>query len=160
MGMRMPETCWAVFKRQAINPRNCCIWLADSFQCMMKHGLAKPKKKKKKKFFVTKVAVDHNLFKFLVYWYAPPKIFCSERKSPCFKACGEGPQSVKTQGGARMFCPTSEFQMSAVCCDVTQHLINTSTPVLIFKATSNGLVFLVRVLHAWNGPEMWWNLSL
>jgi len=32
MGMRMPETCWAVFKRQAINPRNCCIWLVDSFQ--------------------------------------------------------------------------------------------------------------------------------
>jgi hypothetical protein len=32
MGMRMPETCWAVFKRQAINLRNCCIWLVDSFE--------------------------------------------------------------------------------------------------------------------------------
>ena len=31
MGMRMPETCWAVFKRQAINLRNCCIWLVDLF---------------------------------------------------------------------------------------------------------------------------------
>ena len=27
MGMRMPETCWAVFKRQVINLGSCCIWL-------------------------------------------------------------------------------------------------------------------------------------
>jgi len=39
MGMRMPETCWAVFKRQAINLRNYCVWLVDSFECMMMHGL-------------------------------------------------------------------------------------------------------------------------
>jgi hypothetical protein len=26
----MPETCWAVFKRQVINLRNCFIWLVDS----------------------------------------------------------------------------------------------------------------------------------
>jgi hypothetical protein len=32
MGMRMPETCSAVFKRQVINRRNCCIWLVDSFE--------------------------------------------------------------------------------------------------------------------------------
>ena len=32
MGMRMPQTCWAVFKRQAINLRNCCIWLVDSIE--------------------------------------------------------------------------------------------------------------------------------
>jgi hypothetical protein len=32
MGMRIPETCWAVFKRQAINLRNCCIWLVDSIE--------------------------------------------------------------------------------------------------------------------------------
>jgi hypothetical protein len=30
MGMRMPETCWDVFKRQAINLRSCCILLVDS----------------------------------------------------------------------------------------------------------------------------------
>jgi len=30
MGMRMPETCRAVFKRQVINLRNCCVWLVDS----------------------------------------------------------------------------------------------------------------------------------
>jgi len=29
MGMRMPETCWAVFKRQAIKLRDWCIWLVD-----------------------------------------------------------------------------------------------------------------------------------
>jgi hypothetical protein len=40
MGMKMPETCWAVFKRQAINLRNCCIWLFDSFEIMMMHGVA------------------------------------------------------------------------------------------------------------------------
>jgi len=32
MGMRMPKTWWAVFKRQIINLRNCCIWLVDSFE--------------------------------------------------------------------------------------------------------------------------------
>ena len=29
MGMRMPETCWAVFKWQVINLQSCCIWLID-----------------------------------------------------------------------------------------------------------------------------------
>jgi len=33
MGMRMAETCWAVFKRQVLNLWNCCIWLVDSFEC-------------------------------------------------------------------------------------------------------------------------------
>jgi len=33
MGMRMPETCWAVFKRQVVNLRNWCIWLVDSVEC-------------------------------------------------------------------------------------------------------------------------------
>jgi hypothetical protein len=42
MGVRMPETCWAVFKRQVINLWNYCIWLVDSFECMMIHGLANP----------------------------------------------------------------------------------------------------------------------
>jgi hypothetical protein len=32
MGMMMPETCWAVFKRQVINLRICCIWLVDSVE--------------------------------------------------------------------------------------------------------------------------------
>jgi hypothetical protein len=32
MGMRMPETCWAVFKWQVINLRDCCIWLVDLFE--------------------------------------------------------------------------------------------------------------------------------
>jgi len=43
MGMRMPETCWAVFKRQAIILRVWCIWLVDLFECMMMHGLTNTK---------------------------------------------------------------------------------------------------------------------
>jgi hypothetical protein len=43
MGMRMPETCWAVFKRQAINLRDWCIWLVDLFEYMMMHGFTNPK---------------------------------------------------------------------------------------------------------------------
>ena len=39
MGKRMPETCWAVFERQAINLRDWCIWLVDLFECMIMHGL-------------------------------------------------------------------------------------------------------------------------
>ena len=46
MGMRVPKTCWAVFKRQVINMRNFHIWLVDSFESMMMHGLANPKKEK------------------------------------------------------------------------------------------------------------------
>jgi len=43
MGMRMPKTCWAVFKRQAINLRDWCIWLVDLFEYMMMHCLTNPK---------------------------------------------------------------------------------------------------------------------
>ena len=35
MGMRMPETCWAVFKRQAIKLGDWCIWLVDLFECLV-----------------------------------------------------------------------------------------------------------------------------
>ena len=31
MGVKTPETCWAVHKRQVINLRNCCIYLDDLF---------------------------------------------------------------------------------------------------------------------------------
>ena len=34
MGMRMPETCWAVFKWQVINLRSCCVWLVDSVEIL------------------------------------------------------------------------------------------------------------------------------
>ena len=43
MGKRMPETCWAVFERRAINLRNWCIWLVDLFECIMMHRLTNPK---------------------------------------------------------------------------------------------------------------------
>jgi len=43
MDKRMPETRWAVFKRQVINLRNCCIWLVDSVERIMMHGLANHK---------------------------------------------------------------------------------------------------------------------
>jgi len=32
MGVRTPETCWAVHKRQVINLRNCCVKLVDLFE--------------------------------------------------------------------------------------------------------------------------------
>jgi hypothetical protein len=32
MGVRMPEKCWAVSKRQVMKLRSCCIWLVDSFE--------------------------------------------------------------------------------------------------------------------------------
>jgi hypothetical protein len=41
--MRMLETCWTVFKRQAIKPRDWCIWLVDLFEYTMMHGLTNPK---------------------------------------------------------------------------------------------------------------------
>jgi hypothetical protein len=43
MGMRMPEICGAVFKRQVINLRSGCILLVDSVESMMMHGLANHK---------------------------------------------------------------------------------------------------------------------
>jgi len=35
MGMMMPETCWAVHKRQVTNLRSCCILLVDSVEKML-----------------------------------------------------------------------------------------------------------------------------
>jgi hypothetical protein len=35
MGVKMPETCWAVHKRQVINLRNYCIWLVDLFEMLL-----------------------------------------------------------------------------------------------------------------------------
>jgi hypothetical protein len=32
MGMRIPETCWAVFKRRTINPIDWCFWLINLFK--------------------------------------------------------------------------------------------------------------------------------
>jgi hypothetical protein len=32
MGVRTPETCWAVHKRQVINLKNCCVRLVDLFK--------------------------------------------------------------------------------------------------------------------------------
>jgi len=32
MGVRTPETCWAVHEHQVINLRNFCIWLVDLFE--------------------------------------------------------------------------------------------------------------------------------
>jgi hypothetical protein len=32
MGVRTPETCWAVHKREVRNLRDCCIWLVDLFE--------------------------------------------------------------------------------------------------------------------------------
>jgi len=43
MGKRIPETCWAVFERRAINLRDFCVWLVDLFECIMMHGLTNPK---------------------------------------------------------------------------------------------------------------------
>ena len=43
MGVRMPETCLAIFKRQVINLRSCCILLVDSVESMMMHGPENPK---------------------------------------------------------------------------------------------------------------------
>jgi len=38
-GMRMPEICWAVFKRQVINLRSWCIWLVDLVEKIKKNSL-------------------------------------------------------------------------------------------------------------------------
>jgi hypothetical protein len=45
MGVRTPETCWAVNKRQVINWRDCCIWLVIYLNCMLMHGITSFKKK-------------------------------------------------------------------------------------------------------------------
>jgi hypothetical protein len=39
MGGKMPETCWAVNKRQDNKLENCCIWLVIYLNCTMMHGL-------------------------------------------------------------------------------------------------------------------------
>jgi hypothetical protein len=39
MGGKMPETFWAVNKRQDNKLKKCCIWLAIYLNCTMMHGL-------------------------------------------------------------------------------------------------------------------------
>jgi len=39
MGLRTPETCWAVNKCQVVNWRDCCIWLVIYLNRTMMHGL-------------------------------------------------------------------------------------------------------------------------
>ena len=44
MGVRMPETCWAVHtsKRQVINLRNYCSWLVDLFEKIINNFASLP----------------------------------------------------------------------------------------------------------------------
>jgi len=65
MGMRMPKTFWAVFKRQVINLRDCCIWFIDSFGSMIMHGLTNPKFNTY--FFSTTTTVTRKLLIFTLY---------------------------------------------------------------------------------------------
>ena len=74
MGKR-PETCWAAFKRQAINLRNCCIWLVDSFECMMKHGLTNAKSKKRN-LYIVRFYVSHR--QHVVYFRGRKQLRLSE----------------------------------------------------------------------------------
>jgi hypothetical protein len=74
MGMRMPETCWAVFKWRAINLRDWCIWLVDLFECMMMHGITNPKFNKA--FFTFKMP---HVFKLNDVSFKPIR----ERRLPC-----------------------------------------------------------------------------
>jgi hypothetical protein len=39
MGGEMPETCWAVNRRQDNKLENCCNWLVIYLNCTMKRGL-------------------------------------------------------------------------------------------------------------------------
>ena len=43
MGIRIPETCWAVFKQQAVRLRDWCKWLVDLFEYKKMHGLTNTK---------------------------------------------------------------------------------------------------------------------
>ena len=70
MGMRMPETCWAVFKWQVINLRSFCIWLVDSVEGMMMHRLANPKWHS----FVTFRCLEHCKFYFMHSLHPPENL--------------------------------------------------------------------------------------
>jgi hypothetical protein len=88
MGMKMPETCWAVFKRQAINLRICCIWFVDSVESMMIHGLINPK-------FITEfvwycwretdLAEEHELRRHYQLHFAKRAIFCRHCQQHCVR---------------------------------------------------------------------------
>ena len=68
MGMRMPKTCWAVFKRQVINLKNCYIWLVNSFECVMMHGLAKLKFTKFQVVRVVTKTLDAFMMWYVLAW--------------------------------------------------------------------------------------------
>jgi hypothetical protein len=77
MGMRMPETCWAVFKRQAIKLRDWCIWLVDLVEDMMMQGLTNPKLRIP---ICIKCKIDH-IFKYFHFYLT--KIWPQRKAHPC-----------------------------------------------------------------------------
>jgi hypothetical protein len=76
MGVRTPETCWAVHKRQVINLRNYCIWLDDLFEkwnilysWLRKRKLPRNvsiKKLREKKASLKRIFFNINFFKILL----------------------------------------------------------------------------------------------
>ena len=56
MGVRTPETCWAVHKRQVINWRHCCIWLVDLFESEWELEYSQILLQPKSRFYFSKIA--------------------------------------------------------------------------------------------------------
>ena len=119
MGMRMPETCWAVFKRQVINLRICCIWLVDSVGSMMMHGLANPKFKltvwmtasQSLTFLIASAVVFTNIL-FVLYsscWYCCRQC-CVSETIRCFvsqarpRSCSKRNQQTERRISSPRFC--------------------------------------------------------
>jgi hypothetical protein len=66
MGTKLPTTCWAVFKRQAIKLKDWCIWLVDLFEYMMIHKLTNRKQIQiRPRGSFTNISTYHNEIKAL-----------------------------------------------------------------------------------------------
>jgi len=76
MGMRMPETCWAVFKRRAIKLRDWCIWLVDLFECMMMmHGLTNPKSQRSFSILYSHLRLMYHKFCLCFTFYCQHSVY-------------------------------------------------------------------------------------
>jgi hypothetical protein len=102
MGMRMPGTCWAIFKRQVINLSSCCILLFDSVEKMRYY------------FIVKHVSC---IFHYFVLWPTNAQLFHKLSHSYMLRHYREGLQALWGWQDSVETC------RNAIICERTAHLL-------------------------------------
>jgi hypothetical protein len=132
MGMRMPETCWAVFKRQVLDLESCCILLVVSVESMTMHGLANPKSH----FIFFQLYSDNN---FQYFSYTVLQLGSSNQNTATVRKSFSNASIRLPSCHTPTFWP---FQHNLCCHNTTsQAAFPSATSVLIFSLPFNTLLW-------------------